>query len=118
MQTWVDNHILKQETGDSTASIFASATPMRVENYISDITILLWGGAGSTFIFMPLIIPFVNLVNFLLLEKELKIKEAMKIMGLTDAAYFIVFLLQYFFVFIMLSLLLCLIMKVSLLKKS
>ncbi len=38
---------------------------------------------------MPLLVPFARLIYFLLTEKEMKIKETMKIMGLGDAAYYL-----------------------------
>ena len=44
---------------------------------------------------MPLLIPYCRLIYALLVEKEIRIKETMKIMGLTDAAYFMSWIIQY-----------------------
>ena len=61
---------------------------MRVESHEEDMLVKEMASATPAFIIMPMLIPFCRLVYFLLTEKELKIKETMKIMGLTDAAYF------------------------------
>jgi ATP-binding cassette subfamily A (ABC1) protein 3 len=57
------------------------------------------------FLAFPLIVPFCRFTFFLLKEKESKIKESMKIMGLTEMAYWASWLFHYFLYFTLISLL-------------
>jgi hypothetical protein len=51
----------------------------------------------------PVLIPFCRLIYYLIQEKEKKIKESMKIMGLYEGVYFTSWMLQYFVIFTIIS---------------
>lgn len=63
---------------------------------------MLEGGLGAGYIF-PFIVPFCRFLYYLLKEKETKIKESMKIMGLTEGAYFASWLFHYFVYFTLIT---------------
>ncbi len=113
MQTWIENFILQEESGDPNARIDVDLASFKIEaREIDDLVGMMMGSAGF-FLFMPLIIPFCNLIYFLLSEKELKIKETMKIMGLTDSAYFLSWIIQYTLIFTSISFLVTLIVMAT-----
>ena len=62
-------------------------------------------GTLGTIVVMPLLIPFCRMMYQLLKEKEYKIKESMKMMGLTDSAYFASWLFHYLIIFTFISVL-------------
>ena len=49
------------------------------------------------------IVPFTRLVNKLVSEKETKVKESMKMMGMVDSAFWMSYLITYFTIFTILA---------------
>lgn len=69
-------------------------------------------------ILFPLIVPYINLVYFLVKEKELKIKETMKIMGLQDMSYFLSYIIQYCFIYLIISIIVMVFCKIFMFQNS
>jgi ATP-binding cassette subfamily A (ABC1) protein 3 len=90
----------------------------KIERHEIDDLVAMMMGSSGFFLFMPLIIPFCNLIYFLLSEKELKIKETMKIMGLTDSAYFLSWIIQYGLIFTSISFLVTCIVVITVAQNS
>lgn len=62
-------------------------------------------GRLNIFIIVAYILPFMKLIYFIMYEKEKRIKEGMKMMGMSELAFYLSWLLTYFLIFIFLSLL-------------
>lgn len=67
----------------------------------------------ATYYVLPIIITFLRMSYGLLIEKEKKIKEGMKIMGLKDSSFYLSWLIHYFIVYTVTSLLIALVSVAS-----
>jgi len=103
LQNIVDNLILKHETGDSSAHIMTSVTSERTPDYKSDPLLEILGDSASALIDLPMLLPYLRMVNGIMSEKEKRIKEGMKIMGLNSSAFFFSWFITYFIVFTLVS---------------
>jgi ATP-binding cassette subfamily A (ABC1) protein 3 len=74
--------------------------------------------ATTVLIAMPLLIPFCKLIYFLLSEKELRIKQHMEIMGLTNSVYVLSWIIQYVVIFTIISFCVTIILKLSIARNS
>ena len=91
----ISDYILQNVTGNESSSIDFGVVPMVYKNYRTD----------SADTFLAFIGPFFILIGYMghlciyaykmVLEKETKAKEGMKIMGLTDGIYFMSYFIQY-----------------------
>lgn len=70
-------------------------------------------GNFAPYIVFPLILTFIRMVNSILTEKEKKIKEGMKIMGMKNFSFYASWLSFYSIVFFFASILVCLVLKSS-----
>lgn len=87
MQNWVANTILKRKTGIPTASIVAMTVPARLPPYTEDEFGRVIEGV-LTFIMIIMFVPPVYRTTYRIVsEKESKVKESMRMMGLGDFAY-------------------------------
>lgn len=87
MQNWVANIILKEKTGLPDASIMAMTVPQRVMDNVQDDFIFFLKGVLTFFILVMYIPPVYRTVYRIVAEKESRVKESMKMMGLSDCAY-------------------------------
>lgn len=71
-----------------------------------------------TYYVLPIIITFLRMTYGLLIEKEKKIKEGMKIMGLSDISFYLSWLIHYFCVYAVTSLLIALVSCATIWKNS
>lgn len=67
---------------------------------------------------LPMILSFLRLVQSLLVEKEKKIREGMKIMGMQDSSFYLSWIIQYFITYTLISLLMAAVLKIAIFKKS
>ena len=91
----INDYIIQNETNNNITGINFGVLPMRYESYRTD----SFGG------FLNFIGPFFIIIGYMghlciyaykmVLEKETKAKEGMKIMGLTDGIYFMSYFIQY-----------------------
>ncbi|KAL4488936.1 hypothetical protein ABPG72_005723 [Tetrahymena utriculariae] len=105
LQTWIDNIILRSASGDSTQKIYPSITSMTVESHRKDDLADILKGNFSVFVVLPMILGYLRMTYGLLIEKEKKIREGMKIMGMSTASFYISWVLYYFIIFLLTSIL-------------
>lgn len=61
--------------------------PMHGMKYTQDLFMINFAGTIGFFMFITSLVPVSRLINKMTIEKETKVKEAMKMMGLTDTPY-------------------------------
>lgn len=89
LQNIISNAILRAETGSSGAYISMIYTPLKSGFYVSDDFSTGLVNTWNFFILLVYLAPLYRFVSNSVSEKETKIREAMKIMGLTDAPYWL-----------------------------
>ena len=87
MQNWVANTILKKRTGVETASIVSMVTPIRLPEYEQDDFAELLTGVLAFFILIMYVPPIYRTAYRITQEKEGRVKESMRMMGLKDFPY-------------------------------
>ena len=102
---WIDNFILRKETGNSAASIDAAAASVTVPANRDDTMPKNLTGTLNYLIAFPLLVPLLRMIGFLVREKEKKIKEGMKVMGLNLSAYYLSWIIHYIVVYTIIALL-------------
>jgi len=105
LQNFIDNLILQKETSTSSAKIESTITSRTVEAYTEDNIASNLKGQVSMFIALPLLLPYLRFMNGILTEKEKKIREGMKIMGLRNSAFYLSWFITYFIIFTITSVL-------------
>jgi hypothetical protein len=73
---------------------------------------------SNLFIVLPILIPFSRFLFYLLKEKEYKIKEYMKIMGLQETAYYLSWITHYFGIFTVIGIGCTIFLKMSAMSNS
>ena len=91
----ISDYILSQELGSNDTKINFGMIPMKYKNYREDLFGSFVGYLGPFFIIIAYLGHLCIYVYRMVLEKETKAKEGMKIMGLTDGIYFLSYFIQY-----------------------
>ena len=94
MMKVVSDYILSQEINNDTKINFG-IVPMRYKSYRNDPFGSVVGFLGPFFIIIAYMGHLCIYVYRMVLEKETKVKEGMKIMGLTEGIYFLSYFIQY-----------------------
>ena len=118
MQNWVANTILKQKTGVETASIVTMVTPMRLPPYIADDFTSILQGLLPFFITIMFVPPIYRTAYRIAAEKDSRIKESMRMMGLKDFPYWASWFTYYLIVNTLISLITWVILMTSVATKS
>lgn len=87
LQNWIANEILREKTGIANASIAATVVPFYTDSYISDDFESLLGNMLGLFLLLVYVPPVYRLIFNIVSEKESRVRESMKMMGLSDASY-------------------------------
>ena len=90
----INDYIYAQETGKETKINFG-IIPMKYNSYRKTLFSDIIGVIGPFFIVFAYVSNLGIYIYRMVLEKETKVKEGMKIMGLTDSAYFLSYFIQY-----------------------
>ena len=98
------NVVLKLESGNDDATISLLAAPMPATNDTEDPFIQVWTLTLPFLLLLIFIPPVYNTVFLLVKEKESRIKESMRMMGMKDKAYW----LSWYVYFTIISTLICL----------
>lgn len=117
-QNWIDNIILQQELSQSSALIDVGVASVTIPEHEEDGILTVSKGMTTVLIGFPMMLAYLRLVNGIMREKEKKIKEGMKIMGLRASAFYLAWFLTYFVISLVTSIFVSLIFKGTVLKKS
>ncbi|KRX00793.1 P-loop containing nucleoside triphosphate hydrolase [Pseudocohnilembus persalinus] len=101
LQNWMDNLILQQEGSD--VKILPTVTSFTVEEHLQDNLPDLVVGNFGTFTTLPLIIVFLRFLQKVVSEKEKKIREHMRIMGLHNSSFYLSWILQYMAIYFVIT---------------
>lgn len=104
---------MKKLVNDQDASIDFEATSERNAKHNEDPLIDTLKGTMANYYVLPMILTFLRMSYALLNEKEKKIKEGMKIMGLSDVSFYLSWLLHYFIVYLVTAFLVALVSTTS-----
>ena len=91
----INDYILKNATNKNDIKLNFGILPMKYESYRTDSSHTFLAYIGPFFIFIAYIGHLSKYAYKMTLEKETKLKEGMKIMGLTDGIYFMSYFIQY-----------------------
>ena len=111
LQNIFANAILRDRTGSTGAYISMIYTPSKSSKYNDDDFATAAEGLWNFFILLIFLAPLYRFVSNSVAEKETKIREAMKIMGLSDAPYW----LSWFAYYILINTIQCIVMLIILL---
>jgi len=89
------NIILKLETGLDDAGISLVAKPMPAETNVTDSFTQVWSKIFPFLVILMFIPPVYNMISLLVREKETRIKESMRMMGMGSAAYWLSWYVYY-----------------------
>lgn len=89
------NVVLKIETGDDNAIITLLSAPMPASSNTSDPFTQVLTGTLPFFLLLIFIPPVYNTVFLMVKEKESRIKESMRMMGMLDSAYWLSWYVYY-----------------------
>jgi ATP-binding cassette subfamily A (ABC1) protein 3 len=95
------------------SSINSAFTSVKVPAHTSDGLADILKGQMATYIVLPLMIVYLRMTYGLLQEKEKKIKEGMKIMGMNDSSFYLSWMIYYEVIYLVISLIVAAIMKAS-----
>ena len=112
MQTWIDNLIIQEVLNDTNANITLDISSVKTPTYYQDDLPTQLQGRFSIFTIIAYILPFLKLIYFIGYEKEKKIKEGMKMMGMNETAFYASWLITYFIIFLVLTLINSLLLKI------
>jgi ATP-binding cassette subfamily A (ABC1) protein 3 len=118
IQNWIDNIILTTLVDSDTISpsITLVYSSLKVPGYVNDDIGDVLSGNMATYIVLPLIIVFLRMTHGLLLEKQNKIKEGMKIMGMNDTSFYLSWIIEYEIIYLIISLIVTGVLKASVFK--
>lgn len=102
----------------STAAIDAKVYPVRSAEHIKDTVDVDLSGNFGPILVLPMILSFLRLTSSLLTEKEKKIREGMKIMGMKNTSFYLSWIITYLIILTVISLLVALGLKIAIFKKS
>jgi len=120
LQQYIDNLILKKESGSPLPSINASIYPTKstLSFQVNENNIGWWSYLLGFFLVLPMILSFVRLTSSLITEKERKIREGMKIMGMMNTSFYLSWIITYLIILTIISLLVALALKLFIIKHS
>jgi ATP-binding cassette subfamily A (ABC1) protein 3 len=89
MQSMFSNAILRNKTGSTSAYISMVYAPVKSSEYTDDDFATAANDMWGFFILLIFLAPLYRFVSNSVTEKESRTREAMKVMGLTDAPYWL-----------------------------
>ncbi|EGR32681.1 hypothetical protein IMG5_074470, partial [Ichthyophthirius multifiliis] len=93
-------------------------TPLKMPQFIQDELITYLKGQMGVFLVLPLIVTFLRMCSGILTEKEKKIREGMKIMGMSNFSFYSSWISWYLMTYTIISLIVSAILKATIFKQS
>lgn len=118
LQTLVDNIILKKDTGKADALINVKTSSLPVPAFYQDDLPTYLQGSTNIYIVLPMILIFLRVIYRVLYEKERKIREGMKMMGMNDSSFYLSWIITYVIIFTVISIIEAILLRASIMKKS
>ncbi|KAL4492594.1 hypothetical protein ABPG72_007707 [Tetrahymena utriculariae] len=118
VKTWIDNALLQVLSSNNNAKIDISISPLKQQSYVDDTMASVMQGNMATFLVLPLIVVFLRMSSTIMTEKEKKIREGMRIMGMQDTPFYLSWITWYMIIYTVISIVVTLILKESVYKKS
>lgn len=109
----IDNVIFRNVTKNQDNSIKTTIQPQKTPMFTYDSFAEV---QVDTFILYPMLLPFIGLLYKLLYEKERKIKESLKMMGMKSYQYYLSWFITYSIMLFIISMLLTLVYKAMIFK--
>ena len=114
LQIFIDNIIIQEQLNNSNINITAYINSVITPTYYSDDLPTQLQGRSNIFIILSYILPFLKFIHYIMYEKEKRIKEGMKMMGINDELFYLSWLFTYFLIFLFLSIINSMFLKVFL----
>ncbi|EAR86885.2 ABC transporter family protein (macronuclear) [Tetrahymena thermophila SB210] len=118
LQNWIDNMIFQIESGDQNSSITVELSSMKIIKHGQDDLAEKMQGRFATYIVLPMIIVYLRMTYGLLIEKEKRIREGMKVMGMSDTSFYLAWIIHYLIIYALCSLFAVIILKTAIFKES
>ncbi|CAG9311641.1 unnamed protein product [Blepharisma stoltei] len=109
IQNMIYNYYLTNKTENPDAYLQFGFVPMYQQKFVKDNFMIGFAMTLGFFMFITSLVPVSRLINKITIEKETKVKEAMKMMGLNDAPYWLSWYIMYMLIYTVISGLLTLI---------
>ncbi|CAD8082367.1 unnamed protein product [Paramecium sonneborni] len=109
IQNWIDNLIIQQY--DPSITIEPTLSHVRSRKHIKDKFPDFVNGAYGIYLALPLMIVFLRMTHGIIYEKEKKLREGMKIMGLSNTQFYLSWIIQYVLIYGIISILAIAILK-------
>ncbi|KAL4488927.1 hypothetical protein ABPG72_005714 [Tetrahymena utriculariae] len=118
IQNWIDNIIFRNVANNQNMKIFSSITSMTIQKYGNDPLSTTLKGNFAVYVVLPMILVYLRMTYGLLIEKEKKIREGMKVMGMSDVSFYVSWVLYYFIIYVLISLLVASVLRGSIFKHT
>ncbi|CAD8078613.1 unnamed protein product [Paramecium primaurelia] len=116
IQNWIDNLIIQKY--DTSVTIEPTLSHVRSRDHIQDKFPDFVNGAYGIYLALPLMIVFLRMTHGIIYEKEKKLREGMKIMGLSNTQFYLSWIIQYLLIYGIISALATAILKSMILPES
>jgi len=118
LQNWIANEVLRETSGDLGATIAMQIIPANNIEYVDDDFQQVLEGMLSFFMLLMYILPIYRCLDRIVSEKGSRIRESMRMMGLSDTAFWLTWFTYYIIVTTIITLLVCIILSFRALKYS
>lgn len=110
VQNFIDNIIIRREVAADAKITPTYSFIHRREGVIDDFASFLRGGFGI-YLILPLMIIYLRMTYGIIYEKEKKLREGMKMMGLNNTSFYLSWIIQYFIIYTLISIIATILLK-------
>lgn len=104
IQNFIDNIILRREIAQD-SSVTPSFSYVRSPEGVKDEFATFMRGGFGVYLVLPLMIIYLRMTYGLIYEKEKKLREGMKMMGLSNTSFYLSWIIQYIIIYLIISIL-------------